>query len=152
MEMKKYIIVILVVLTTILVGCSNRTNAEQELFDLQGTLVGDASSVSRILRELGAAGRFSLSTDESPYGINLDNSSITSDDYLEIAVFLFTLIPNLDWARYQAAPNEIIINRSDVTAFLGRDLDFENEAELRDFIQEHIDTHGVPNFMISEEN
>lgn len=127
-------------------GCTKAASNE-DLFDYKGAYVGDASAVGNILNRLPVTGYskdFELQTGQKPYGIILNYNGSESDaERKEIMIYtasyLFTLIQNVDWIKYNFADQEYEITKEKLQQWYGKDLsNFQNEAELNSFIEQYL--------------
>ena len=128
-------------------GCT-QTTSDEDLFNYKGSYVGDASAVGNILNGLPVIGYskdFELQTGQKPYGIILNYDSLESETerraiIIYTASYLFTLIQNVDWIKYNFADQEYEITKENLQQWYGKNLSsLQNEAELNDLIEQHLD-------------
>ncbi|MCM3638972.1 DUF4825 domain-containing protein [Sporosarcina luteola] len=119
-----------------------------DLFNYKDAYVGDNSAVGNIVSRLKNAEqftRFELKTDEEPYGIILNYSLEESEqDYKDIVVynatFLFTLLQNADWVRFNFENEEYTITKDKLKTWYGEDFTgLQSEDEVKTLIQKHSD-------------
>ena len=131
-------------------GC-NRDSNDEDLFNYKGSYVGDASGVGNILNRLPVAGYtkdFELQTAEEPYGVILNYDSSESEaerkeSIIYTATYLFTLIRNVDWIKFNFDGQEYQVNKEQLESWYGQDLSkdinsFKNEDELNAFIDKQL--------------
>ena len=132
------------------IGCNSQSN-DKDLFDYQGSYVGDSSAVGNILNRLPVIGYtkdFELQTNEEPYGIILNYDGSESEleqkeSLIYTATYLFTMIRNVDWIKYNFDGQEYQVNKKELENWYGQDLSkdmstFKNEDELNALIDKHL--------------
>lgn len=132
----------------VLAGCRAEGDAADDLFQrYKGSFVGDASAVSNMAYAIAGGDRiqgFALHTEEPPYGITMYlDGAMSERECQEITVhqaaFLFALVQNADWVRFELDDRHSTVAREQFTALVGKDVTtFNNEAELLAFIREYL--------------
>ena len=134
-------------------GCSSQSN-DKDLFNYRGSYVGDNSAVGNILNNLPVTvytKDFDLQTNEEPYGIilNYDGSESKAErkeSFIYTATYLFALIRNVDWIKYNFADQEYEITKEKLQRWYGGNFsNFQNEAELNSFIEQYLEDEDKVN-------
>ena len=131
-------------------GCNSKIT-DKDLFSYKDSYVGDASAVGNILNRLPVTGYskdFELQTGNKPYGIILNYDDLKSKAQSDAerkkiivytASYLFTLIQNVEWIKYNFAGQEYEISKEKLQRWYDEDFrNFQNEAELNSFIEQHL--------------
>lgn len=136
----------------VLAGCQADGEVSGDLFDrYKGAYVGHASQVSHIVRGAPGGERVSgitLHTEAAPYGVIVHvNGPVSEQLFQEIVVyqaaFLFALVQNADWVKVEMEDQDETITREQFAERVGKDVwTFTNEAELRAFIEKHLQAQG----------
>lgn len=145
----------LLLISLILNGCkSNKDIDNKDIFQFKSSYVGDNNAVGNIIRGLPSPNGeqlngFELKTTKQPYGITInyiaaENTEEIKTNYKELALynasFIFTLIQNADWVKFNFVEREIVVNREDLQNFYAKDVrEFNKQEELILFIQEHLE-------------
>lgn len=149
--MKKSIKILLftLLITIFLSACqSNDTSEKNNIFQFKDTLVGNNSGVGNIINQLPGADSiidFELKTNESPYEIILNYEWLGSEQVykktiIQDATYLFTLVQNVDWIRFNSDMPEYTITKESLQEWYGKGLsDIETEDELIELMQEHLE-------------
>ncbi|RIW34620.1 DUF4825 domain-containing protein [Bacillus salacetis] len=135
-------------------GCaSTPPNLTEDLFQYKDSYVGDSGAVGNITRTLTKPDAeqldgLELKTTEEPYGIQLNYAPLEINegsvtDYEELSLYnagiILALIDNADWVQFKYVEEDIKITRDELEKWYGKELrKFENEEELRTFLQEHL--------------
>lgn len=127
-----------------LVGC--RSNQDEDLFQYQGTLVGDNSAVGHIINELphsNLLNEFSLETEVEPYGIQLEydqtEDSFTENEMQELVLynssFLLGLVHNAEWITFDFGEIQHTITRVELEEWHGKSFtEIESGNELKELV------------------
>lgn len=139
--------------TSFLSGCnSNNTNANEDIFQLKDSFVGDNNAVVNIANQLPGTEHlndFELKTNEEPYGIIINYDWIESElngkeTSINNASYLFSLIQNVDWITFNFemvdGMKEYKITRENLQGWYGIELnEIDNEDKLKELIQESLE-------------
>ncbi|WP_230659242.1 DUF4825 domain-containing protein [Psychrobacter sp. I-STPA10] len=138
----------LLLATLMISGCDTKNTAPQpDLFQYKNAYVGNSTAVGSILNGLPVTGYskdFELVTQQRPYGIilNYDGSESPQQQpqiVVYTATYLFALIQNVDWIRYNFANRELTITKEQMQQWYGEDLSrIQNEDELHTLIDKYI--------------
>lgn len=135
-------------------GCNSNEVIENDMFKFKNSYVGDSGAVGNITRELpNPTGEqltgLELKTTEEPYGIILNYNAVENNEEIETnykelvlynATFILSLVQNADWVKFNFVEQKYIVNREELQSFYGKDIrEFNNEDELRMFIQENLE-------------
>lgn len=121
-----------------LVAC--QTQEQSELFDWQGTKVGDNSAVLAIIKQLDereAFERLELHTKQEPYGMTIDYRGLATllqekQETLSQSAYLFTLIPNVDQITFQYPDSPAMtVYRKELETVLSLN-EYASDQELRE--------------------
>lgn len=133
-------------------GCDpNNESPSNDLFQFQGSYVGDNSAIGNLAYKLPNGENldgFELKTKEKPYGIVLNYKNIEVADlekeYQEIAIynasFIFALVQNADWITFNFDDHEYTITKQNLQNWYDKRLsEYKNEQELRRLIQDYLE-------------
>lgn len=132
-------------------GCDTKSS-EPDLFQYKNAYIGDNTAVANILNGLPVTGYtkdFDLVTTQPPYGIILNyDGSETAEQQEQImvytATYLFALIQNVDWIRYNFAEQQYTLSKEQVQSWYAADLNkVQSAEELDTLINSHIDADKV---------
>lgn len=141
--------VIILSLILLFSGCS-AVEKNQDIFQYQGSYVGDNNSVGNVLNQLPYKEEltsFELKTKAIPYGIVLNYANIEQlemdlnlkETAIHNATFIFALIKNVDWVTFKFDDIEYNVSREKLLEWYRTDFsEYKSEEELRDFMQENI--------------
>ena len=145
--LKRFAVAILLA-SSVISGCDTKNTAPQpDLFQYKNAYVGNSSAVGNILNGLPVTGYskdFELVTQQPPYGIILNYDGSESQQQREqitiyTATYLFALIQNVDWIRYDFADQQYTISNEQMQNWYGEDLSrIQNEDELNTLIDEFV--------------
>ncbi len=136
---------LLLLLIVILFGCSS--NDQVDLFEWDGSFVGDNSAVINLANQLMHHDKMesvALQTTKEPYGIQLVYSNIEAnqleDEYrktvLYNATYIFTLIDNAELLTFQFDEKTYTLEKTELEKWYGQDLDlFEEEEALHQLLE-----------------
>ncbi|TGB03711.1 DUF4825 domain-containing protein [Halobacillus salinus] len=147
--MRRWVIGI-VISGLLLTGCqANASEVSEDLFDYQGSYVGDNSAVVRAIMNGKGAENFTgveLQTKEEPYGVIATYDwTEAAGDAEEVAIhnasYLFTLLQNAEWVRFEfeamGEEETYELTREELQAWYGVGWnDIDNEEELNELIEE----------------
>ncbi|WP_369405550.1 DUF4825 domain-containing protein [Aneurinibacillus tyrosinisolvens] len=134
-------------------GC-NSSNTKEDIFQSEGSYVGDNSAVGNIAHQLPGGEHlegFELKTKEKPYGIILNYNWIEAEKkYKETviynATFLFTLVQNADWITFNFDNQRYKVTKEDLQNWYGKRLsEYTSEEELRKLTQKYIEDENKVN-------
>ncbi|WP_131668180.1 DUF4825 domain-containing protein [Psychrobacter pygoscelis] len=139
-------------------GCNSKS-VDRDLFEYKGAYVGDNSAVGNILGRLPVVSyskSFELATVEEAYGVilNYDGSeSLQERQQIVVytATYLFTLIRNADWIRYNFGDQQVEVTKAELQHWYGDDEDlsrFKSEKELNAFIDAHLSDENKINELL----
>lgn len=153
--LKKLVTLVLLVGLT-MSGCDNK-NSQPDLFQYKGSYVGNNNAISHILNNLPITAYpndFELQTKQQPYGLILNYIGSEPQQQREkiiiyTATYLFALIQNIDWIRYNFADQQYTISKEQMRSWYGVDLhQIQTADELDVLINQHInDEHTVKQLM-----
>ena len=132
-------------------GCDTKSS-EPDLFQYKNVYIGDNTAVAKILNGLPVTGYskdFELVTTQPPYGIILNyDGGETAEQQEQImvytATYLFALIQNVDWIRYNFAEQQYTLSKERVQSWYAADLNkVQSAEELDTLINSHIDADKV---------
>ncbi|APZ48811.1 DUF4825 domain-containing protein [Jeotgalibaca sp. PTS2502] len=163
-KVTKYIFFSLLILMFIN-GCSSDNNEKnttnENIFQYEGTLIGDNSAVINIIGQLQHSEEFnevSLQTESEPYGMTLTYNEIDAtmieEEYEETviynATFLFALIDNAEWITFVFENDEYKITKEELQKWYGKELsEFNNEEELISLVQEQLEDGNKVNRLLN---
>ncbi|WP_102262540.1 DUF4825 domain-containing protein [Mesobacillus jeotgali] len=145
--------VIIFLLTILISGCS-AVKKNEDLYQYQGSYVGDNNSVGKVLNRLAYNDEltsFELKTKAAPYGIVLNYTNIEKveedlnlkETAIHNATFIFALIKNIDWITFKFDDNEYNVSREKLLKWYRTNFsEYKSEEELRNFIQENINDNS----------
>lgn len=150
--------VLILSLTILISGCS-AVKKNEDLYQYQGSYVGDNNSVGEVLKRLpynDELTSFELKTKVAPYGIVLNYTNIEQveldfnlkETAIHNATFIFTLIKNVHWITFKFDDIEYNVTREKLLKWYRTDFsEYKSEEELRNFMQENIsDINKVERF------
>ena len=139
--------------------CGSDDKVNEDLYEYEGSMIGDNSAVISIIEQLEHSEEFkevALETKTEPYGMTVRyegmGPDITEMDYKKTAIlnaaFLFALIENAEWATFDFEEMEYKIKKTELEDFYGRDLrEFAGEEELKSVTEELLkDDESVSQF------
>ncbi|MGD7043088.1 DUF4825 domain-containing protein [Jeotgalibacillus proteolyticus] len=152
MRQKNSFLLISSLIMLFLSGCnSSDNNADVDLFQYKGSYVGDNSAVINSVNHLQGAKHFSgveLKTKDEPYGITVnynwfDSGLDDKETAINNASYLFTLIQNVDWIKFDFEMVEEVyeykITRENLQELYGIEFsEIDNEVKLKGLIQESL--------------
>ena len=163
-KLSRYFISIL--LLSFLAGCNSTNNKEGDIFQYNGTLVGDNSAVGGIITQLPFGDeyykQFELQTKEEPYGITIKynkeekNPVLNDVDMKELAIcnstYIFALVDNAAWVKYDFGNPTLTVTKEELEAWYGKELSiYKNEKDIRELLQEHLsDKNNITQFFDKE--
>lgn len=125
------IMIIVFILSTILLGCSQEENISNDIYQHKTDYVGNNSEVIHIVRALDYPKNMEIESIEiksqkEPYGLNLftNKNKLSKKDNFKNSVIIFSLIGNLSQINYLDPTDEISIlsfNRDEVDEILLED-------------------------------
>ncbi|WP_082235545.1 DUF4825 domain-containing protein [Halobacillus massiliensis] len=117
------------------------SESKEDVFDYQGALIGDNSSVLAIIHLLSHSESFKelhLQTKEEPFGMTLTYEGFNDSEYKETAVYngviLFATVENAKWVAFEFEDQEYKITR-DQASKLGNLENLGSEEEAKQLIE-----------------
>ena len=147
-KVKKIMILSMFVLLFV-TGCSSKKD-EEDIFQHDGTYIGDNSTVVEIIGKLKHGEDFeklALETTTEPYGMTITynefDATMIDKEYKETAIynatFLLVLIENAEWIAFDFENGDYKITRDELQTWYGEELsEIANKEDLESLIQEHL--------------
>lgn len=129
--------IMLFVALIVLTAC----NGDEEpagVFAYKDTYIGDASNVRAIVEELEGAEAFvqmELYTEREPYGVELQYETLSEDEALYNATYLFTLVQNVAWVHFTIGEQAYELTRQQLQDIYDIDLRNIHDEQM---LQEHM--------------
>lgn len=144
----------------VLSGCGTAAT-QTDLFEQQGTYLGDNSSVRDIVQQLPHGDqlkKMELSTKEKPYQLTLryagyDEGQVeqkSNRTAIYNATALFTLIPNVDQVNMTIEDNSYHFTKQQLRKWYGKDFTtYDNEKALKAFTKPFIEDSKKVNDLLN---
>lgn len=133
-------------LSLFITGCNTKSETV-DLFQYKDSFIGDASTVSGIVRQLPNSEIFNdmeLKTKTQPYGMILNYNSMMNHEEINETIiynasYLFALVKNADWIIFQFGDQTEEVTKKQLQDWYGEDLSsFTNEEDLNKLIQSNV--------------
>lgn len=149
--MKKTVGAIILASGMLILGGCGTAATQTDLFEQQGTYLGDNSSVRDIVQQLPHGNqlkKMELSTKEKPYQLTLRYGGYTEGQVeqksnrtaIYNATALFTLIPNVDQVNMMIEDASYHFTKQQLRDWYGKDFTvYDNEKALKAFTKPYIE-------------
>lgn len=140
-------------------GC-NSNSASKDIFEFQGSYIGDNSYLGSIVKQLPSGAYFKdfeLKTNEEPYGMILNYQGIEAEEidkkYKETAIynatFIFTLVQNAEWIRFNFEHQAYQLTKEALQDWYGKELsDYSSADELKKLTEEFLENDTKVNELL----